>query len=302
VANENSVLILDGALGTELRARGVRVPDYKSSIWSALALTEAPDEVRRLHADYIKAGADVITVNNYAVTRKLLAREGMEDRLSELTLTAARLASEARNNTACADGTTSKVRIAGSLGPLDTTYRADLVGSFDENLTAYREVATLLAPHVDIFICETMTTADEARAAATAAAEIGKTVWVSWTLAPQGDMLRGGESPTQALNALADLPVEAVLFNCSAGDAVDNALPGLIAAANMRVGVYANPVHTEPPGGEPEVVPTAPLDPEDYAQMALAWVRRGARLVGGCCDTSPAHIARLRSLIAEEFA
>jgi len=115
-------------------------------------------------------------------------------------------------------------------------------------------------------------------------------------------MLRGGESPTQALNALADLPVEAVLFNCSAGDAVDNALPDLIEATNMKVGVYANPVHTEPPGGEPEIVPTAPLDPDDYAQMALAWIRRGASLIGGGCDTSPAHIARLRSLIAEEFA
>ncbi len=302
MAKANTVLILDGAMGTELRARGVRVPDYKSSIWSALALIEAPDEVRRLHADYIEAGADIITVNNYAVTRKLLAREGMEDRLSELTLAAAKLACEARDKTACADGAKNKVRIAGSLGPLDTTYRVDLVGSYDENLTAYREVAALLAPHVDIFICETMTTAEEARAAATAAAETGKTVWVSWTLAPQGDVLRGGETSAQALNALADLPVEAVLFNCSAGDAVDNALPDLIAATNMKVGVYANPVHTEPPGGEPEIVPTAPLDPDDYAQMALAWVRRGASLVGGCCDTSPAHIARLRSLIAEEFA
>ena len=173
MANLDDIIILDGAMGTELRARGVRVPDYKSSIWSALALIEAPDEVHRLHGDYIAAGADVITVNNYSLTRKLLAREGLEESLGQLTQTACSLAVEAR------DAAKRPAKIAGSLPPLDTTYRADLVGSFDDNLAAYREIADLLAPHVDMFICETMTTAEEARAAAKAAAETGKMVWVS---------------------------------------------------------------------------------------------------------------------------
>ncbi|VAV97150.1 hypothetical protein MNBD_ALPHA06-923 [hydrothermal vent metagenome] len=290
----NRPLLLDGAMGTELRARGVRVPDYKSSIWSALALIEAPKDVQQLHQEYIQAGSDVITVNNYAVTRKLLARENMEERLEELTETAAKLAVAARKNAA-----RTGVRIAGSLAPLDTTYRSDLVGSFEENLAAYREMAILLAPHVDILLCETMTTAMEARAAAMAASETGKTVWVSWTLHPDGEKIRGGQSPAQALDALADIPVAAVLFNCSAGDAIEKALPDLIALADIPVGAYANPVHHEPPGGEPEIVPTTPLSPDEYAQMAMQWVGQGAGLIGGCCDTSPAHIARLRSLISE---
>ena len=63
----SEVILLDGAMGVALRVRGVEVPDYKSSVWSALALIDAPDDVRALHADYIRAGADVITTNNYAV-------------------------------------------------------------------------------------------------------------------------------------------------------------------------------------------------------------------------------------------
>jgi len=297
MTTKSNTVILDGAMGTQLRARGVRVPNYKSSIWSAMALIEAKDAVRTLHMDYIEAGADVITANNYAVTRKLLARENLESRFPELTITAAKLAQQARD--ACKK---PDVRIAGSVAPLNTSYRDDLVDSFDDNLEAYRETVSLLAPHVDILLCETMSTIQEASAAATAASETGKTVWVSWTLAPEGGMLRSGESLQSALAAVANLPVEAVLFNCSSGNAVDKSLPEMMSLTDLPVGVYANPVHHEPPGGEPEIIPTLPLNPDEYAHMALAWIDGGARLIGGCCDTSPAHIAHLRSRIAEKFA
>lgn len=274
-------------MGTELRARGVEVPDYKSSIWSALALIEAPDEVRRLHGDYIVAGADVITVNNYSVTRKLLAREGLDDRLSELTETACMLAVEAR------DAADRPVKIAGSLPPLETSYRADLVGSFDDNLAAYREMADLLAPHVDILLCETMTTAEEARAAATAAAETGRTVWVSWTLDHQGAALRGGEEIPEAFAKLSPLPVGAFLFNCCSTEAMAAALPALVALSDRPVGAYSNPQRHEPAGGEPERAPTQPIGPDEYAQVAAEWVELGASIIGGCCDTSPEFIARI---------
>lgn len=291
MANSDEITILDGAMGTALRDRGVKIPDYKSSIWSALALLEAPDEVRRLHGDYIAAGADVITVNNYAVTRKLLAREGLEERLPELIQTACSLAEEARNQSS------GCVKVAGSLPPLDTTYRSDLVGPFEDNLTAYREIASLLAPHVDIMQCETMTTADEARAAATAAAETGKTVWVSWTLANDGKTLRGGEDVGAALAALSDLPVGAHLFNCCATDPVTSALPGLIAATNKPTGAYCNPVRSEPPGGEPEHIPSQPMSADEYADVAAGWIALGAKIVGGCCDTDPEYIACIRQKV-----
>ncbi len=105
------IVLLDGAMGTELRARGVEVPDHITSIWSAKALIDAPASVLQIHRDYIEAGADVITLNNYAVTPQLLAREGLENRFSELSMRAADLAHQAR------DEEGSSVRIAGSLPP-----------------------------------------------------------------------------------------------------------------------------------------------------------------------------------------
>src|SRR5512134_2336368 len=143
------ITILDGAMGTELRARGATVPDYRSSAWSALALIHDPDTVRQVHSDYIAAGADVITANNYAVVPKLLARVGMAERLDELTRLACRLAHEAR-----AAHPRPGVRIAGSLPPLDTTYDADRVLPEQKLYETYLHIARVLAPNVDLFMAE----------------------------------------------------------------------------------------------------------------------------------------------------
>ena len=82
----NNIIIGDGALGTELRDRGIEVPSHTESIWSALALTEHPDEIKQIHLDYIEAGSDFITINNYAVTQPLLERVDRGDELTDLTL------------------------------------------------------------------------------------------------------------------------------------------------------------------------------------------------------------------------
>src|SRR5688572_19490500 len=96
-AMQRAITVLDGAMGTELKARGASVPDYRSSIWSAMALMHDPQTVAQVHRDYLRAGADLITANNYAVVPHLLAREGLADRLEELTKTACRLAASARD-------------------------------------------------------------------------------------------------------------------------------------------------------------------------------------------------------------
>ena len=286
------ITLLDGGMGTALRARGVTVPDHTTSIWSALALIEAPDAVRALHRDYIRAGAGVIITNNYAVTPILLAREGLDDRLDELTVTACRLAVEARTEAG------APARVAGSLPPLDTSYRADLVGPYDEILPVYRRLAGLLAPHVDVLICETMTTAAEARAAATAAAETGLPVWVGWTLADvsedsQSAPLRGGESLAKAVSALDDLPVEAFLLNCCSTRAVAHGLRSLASRTARPIGAYANPFRSEPPEDEQTASNPAHLDAAAYAGAADTWVSLGARIVGGCCGTDPDYIRTL---------
>lgn len=296
-------LLLDGGMGRELRARGVPISE---TIWSANALLVAPDEVRRLHADYLAAGADLITTNTYGVIRGDLAKDGIEDRFGELCRLAADLAIEARRESG------ADARIAGSLPPLHGSYRPDLVGPAAEIEPLYREQAEVLAPFVDLFLCETMSSAAEGLAAARAAAATGKPVWVSWTLhEDRSGRLRSGETVAEAAAALAGLPVSGFLVNCCAPESIAAAMPALASAAakipGAVAGGYANAFRPVPEtwtlDGEGETDGLLPLRddlaPDIYADHVAAWLDLGATAVGGCCGTGPAHIARLRNLIDE---
>ncbi len=235
------ITLLDGAMGTELHFRGVEVPDHTTSVWSAKALIDAPEVVLRIHEDYIEAGADVIIADNYAVTPPILSRAGLEDRFEKLTLRAAEIANQARARAS------RNVRVAGSVPPLETSYRADLVGDDAAILETYRRMTKLLAPNVEILLCETMSSAREALAAATAAAETDCEVWVSWTM--QGDRpdhLPSGETVTEAFQAIAHLDVHAFLVNCCAANFVTRAMGTLSRLTDRPVGGYANPVEVIP--------------------------------------------------------
>ncbi len=288
-AMKNSrVTILDGAMGTELKARGADVPDYRNSAWSAIALVRDPGAIKQLHRDYIDAGAQVVTANNYAVVPRLLSRVGLEGRLEELTRTACRLARAARDESGRSD-----VQVAGSLPPLETTYRADLVPAGEELDETYGRIARALVGEVDLALAETLTTAREAVAAARAAHFAGLRIWVSWNLALDGARLRGGESLTAAVRALDGLPVEAFLVNCIPTGHVLEALEELRAVTDRPIGAYANSCASAHDQDALDACAGMVLGPEAYAEVAATWVAAGATLVGGCCDTNPVHIAAL---------
>ncbi|MHC4975668.1 MAG: homocysteine S-methyltransferase family protein [Planctomycetota bacterium] len=286
----DSLTLLDGAMGTQLRARGVPVRDYKTSLWSALACADHPDAVVGLHREYIEAGADIITANNYAITPRLLARECAESRLPELLALAGRCARLSLR------GASRAAQIAASLPPLGTTYATQEVGPFDTNVEQYRRIIEHIDPFADLYIAETMSTANEARAAAHAASESNKPFMISWTLDPSGHNLRSSESLEHALRALDGYTPQALLVNCSCCNAASQAIRTLRDLTDVPIGAYANPVLHEPDTGEPQRVPTSPLGPDEFAAQARAWIDDGARLLGGCCDTNPAHIAALHSL------
>ena len=110
-----NIILGDGAMGTELRARGVEVPSHTESIWSALALKKNSQEIIEIHKDYIDAGSDYITINNYAVTKPLLARKNLENEFKDLTEKAIDLAKEAISSKG------SNTKIAASFPPLETS-------------------------------------------------------------------------------------------------------------------------------------------------------------------------------------
>jgi len=295
----NKPVLLDGGLGRELRFRGVAVPE---TIWSAGALITDPDIVRQIHIDYIAAGADVITANTYGIIKRDLSNVGIVDRFTELNTLACRLAAEAR------DQSQREVLIAGSLPPLRGSFRPDRVGPIDEIEALYREQADLLAPHVDLLLCETMSSAAEGRAAARAACRTGRPVWVAWTLhEDRSGNLRSGETVDEAITALQGLPVSGYLANCCAPESITTALPRLAASGIEWIGGYANTFAPIPQDwtldGDKEtdgsLTLRRELDPEGYAAHAADWLAAGATVVGGCCGTRPAHTAKVRALMDE---
>lgn len=282
------VLIADGGTGRELRRRGVAIPP---TIWSAQALIDAPHEVKNVHRDFIDAGAQLITANNYACTPRFLAKGGIEHRVDELTELACRLACEARDESGV-----KGVRVIGSLPPLSESYRPDLVGETESMLETYERLAGLLSKHVDIILCETMSSGREALAAAQAALKFGKPVWVSWTLRDDlSKRLRSGETIREAFNIVADLDISAYLFNCCVPETIEQALPQLSRLTSKPIGAMPNcfaPVPTDwSLGGAHGFVPIREdLRPIDFAGYARGWVDRGATIIGGCCGIGPEHL------------
>lgn len=286
----DGVLLLDGGMGQELFNRGLAQSDR---LWGARALLDEPDVVRDVHAAYLAAGADVITTNTYSTAPPGLERAGLAERFAELNETAGRLAVEAR------DAHGGDALIAGSLPPLNGSYRPDLVGDDLWMVDNYRRMAEALAPFVDLLLAETLSTSAEARAAASAAVSVARPIWIGWTVDADG-LLLGGETVHEAVEGM---KVHGVLANCAPPEAVSQAIADVVASGAERVGGYANGFAGVPEGWD---VATAGIDqlgergdlgPDAYAEIVRTWLDAGANAVGGCCQMGPDHIAALRAMI-----
>lgn len=289
-----ATVLLDGSMGQELINRKA---SGQGVLWSAKALFDNPAVVQQVHEDYIHAGADIITTNSYACIRNNFEPEGLLDRLGEMNRLAAELAQRARDNTR------KSVLIAGSMGPQYGSYRPDLVRSLDETQDLYTEQAGFLAPYVDFFICETLSCRLETRAAVSAALETGKPVWLSWSIDDKGTAaLRSGESLAGAWQDVAGSGIGAILLNCSPPEAIGKVLPELVSISDLPVGAYANaftpiPHKWDYHGEESIPPPRTDVTPQAYARHAAGWVKAGARIIGGCCEVGPAHIAELQRVL-----
>ena len=293
----NNLIIGDGGMGSELRIRGVEVPSHVESIWSALALKEASSVVEEIHLDYIEAGSDYITINNYAVTRPILSRENLDTELESLTLKSIEIA-----QTAISKSKKEGVKILGSLPPLETSYRADLILCEEEMDKQYSEIANILKDKVDIIICETMASALEAKCALRSALNTNMPVWVSWTLhGNQMNTLPSGETINDAFAELAGLEPEAYLVNCCAANLVTPSLKVLNKLTDVSLGAYANAenIQIESNSFQSKLAEerhrdsAIEIDEKTYLKEASKWIREGASIIGGCCRTRPSYIKEL---------
>lgn len=287
------ITLLDGGMGQELLAR---TGDEPTPLWATQVMLDHPDVVREIHADYFGAGATVATTNTYAIHHDRLERFGADHLFETLHLKAASQAAQARAEHGAG-------QIAGSLGPLVASYRPETCPPPAEAAPKYAEIVRLLAPHVDLFLCETMASVAQAEGALRGAAEGGKPVWLSVTVDDgDGTRLRSGEPVADLAPLVAQYRPAAVLVNCSVPEAMEAAL-AQVSAFGVPFGAYANGFTHIAPAFLENSPTVAALDartdltPALYAGFAMGWVSQGATIVGGCCEVGPAHIAALASAL-----
>ena len=271
-------LLLDSGMGTELERRGMRLD---LPLWSARALLDRPDLVLEIHRDNVAAGADILTANTFRTQRRTLESAGMGSRAEELTRAAVSLARQAASEAG------RPVLVAGSAAPLADCYRPDLVANravLEREHAAHAE--NLLAAGVDFVLVETMNTIREAQAAAGAVS--GRVpVAVSFVTNGRGFLL-SGEPLEDAVRAVLPFRPFAAGVNCVPAHRVRGEVERIRAAApEIAVAAYAN-------------VLADPASPGEYAGLAAGWVHAGARIVGGCCGTTPAHVGALGPRVAAE--
>jgi S-methylmethionine-dependent homocysteine/selenocysteine methylase len=297
------VTILDGGMGRELARIGA---PFRQPEWSALALMEGPERVVEAHLNFIESGAEVITTNSYACVPFHIGQERFDERGRELAALSGKLARQAA--TTARDSMQRTITVAGSIPPVFGSYKPEL---FDKD--AASSIAGVLiealAPNVDFWLVETISSVLEAQIMLGAIGDFGDSIavrprWMSFTLADtltdESAQVRSGETISAAVDAMKG-EVEAILFNCSQPEVMTAAIleaVSRIGEAPVRVGVYANAfsaVPTEPgqSANESLSVLRDDLTPHRYAEFAQEWIDAGATIVGGCCGITPEHIHTL---------
>lgn len=272
-------------MGTELQRRGA---DTRLPLWSAWALIQSPELVLAIHCDEVSAGAEVLTANTFRTHRRTLEKAGVGARAGELTGLAVALARQAARESG------RRVFVAGSLSPLEDCYRPDLVPEDAALEREHAEQAQVIAgAGADVILAETHNSIRELRAAVRAAKATGLPVVASVVTDGKGNLL-SGEPIEEAASALAPLHPEVLSINCVpaarlAGDLhrLGAAAPGIPLAAYGNLGL---------PADDNGWAFTETLTPEEYAGHARAWLEAGARLVGGCCGTTPLNTSALAKL------
>jgi len=265
-------------MGTELQRRGIST---ELPLWSAKALFEAPDEVRKIHLDYIEAGAEVITTNTFRTHRRTFEKAGIGDKAEYATRLAVRLAKEA------VEEGLRNVFIAGSISPLEDCYRPDL--SPGESDDEFYEIADIMAEEgVDFLLLETVNNLTELRSAIRASRKTEKDFWVSVNPSNYDfKVLLSGEKVLEAQKIAEGEGAKAFLVNCSAMGVIENAVKMVAEKARIPYGGYANNgVPDERLGWRFDLS----ISPDVFSEHALRLKDFGATRIGGCCGTSPEHI------------
>lgn len=269
--------LFDGAMGTMLYAKGV----YINRCYDELSLTQ-PDLVRDIHRAYVRAGAEILETNSYGANRPKLSRHGLEDRLADINLSAARIARDAAGE---------RVFVAGAMGPLGLRIEPYGPTAREEARALFREQAEALAEGgVDLFVLETFADLEEIRQAILGVREASELPIVAQMMVREDGTTAYGSDVALVAERLGEWGADVVGLNCSVGPSA------MLAAADRLVGAAGTAVSMQPNAGLPREVDGRTMymaSPEYMASYTARLIRKGVRFVGGCCGTTPEHVAAM---------
>ncbi|MBC5823373.1 MAG: bifunctional homocysteine S-methyltransferase/methylenetetrahydrofolate reductase [Candidatus Eremiobacteraeota bacterium] len=274
----DEVLLADGAMGTLLFARGA---DVMSCV--ELLNVENPAAVERVHRDYIAAGAQLLKTNSFAANRLKLAAHELKNKLDDLNSAAVVLARRAAGKQAY---------VAGSIGPLGALMRPLGSVSADEARDVFRQhIAAVAAAGPDLLLLETFGSIEEALLGLAAAKDVAPHLFVMVSLSIVEDgKTPAGDPPLSAFHRLIDAGADGVGINCAVGPQT------VYDALAPAVGLVDCPISVMPNAGYPEQVDGRTVyatSPTYFQRYARDFVAIGASIIGGCCGTTPAHIAAM---------
>jgi len=288
---DDSVIILDGANGTELELRGIPMDD---EAWCGLAAIDNIQTLKEIHMDYIKSGADIITTNTYASNRMMLEAAGLAENFRLINESTVRVAISAAR-----EFPDRNILVAGSLShrtPVDDNGNLS-VKLYEQE--AYTEMALLLEREgCDLILLEMLYHPDRVRHVLNAAKNTQLPLWVGFSARKgrDGKLLSyypGAAIPFEELvSVLSEFEVQAAGIMHTPSNLIDEAISIIKQVYNGPLTAYPDSGHFKSPNWQFEnIIPTAEL--VDYAKL---WVKNGVKVLGGCCGLSPGHIKVLSSL------
>ena len=277
-AARQRILVCEGAMGTMLARKGLRLRN------SAEANITHPELVAQVHREYYDAGARVFQTNTFAANLPMLQRAGLADRAAEIQAAAVRIVRGAVGDDAW---------IAANLGPTGELLEPLGPLTMDEAISIYRaQIEVMAAEGVDLILGETFEAIEEAEAAARAARQAAPDLPLAITMSfslPNGRTSMG-VSGTSAAQRLIDLGVDIIGANCGHPDGLLTAFAEMAEVAGDRI-LMAQPNAGVPRLVAGETVFDAP--PQWSGEMAARLIDLGARIVGGCCGTTPEHVRQV---------
>jgi methionine synthase / methylenetetrahydrofolate reductase(NADPH) len=276
-------ILADGAMATMLHARGASI----NAFFEELNISN-PEMVSAIHREYVQAGAQLIVANTFGANRFKLAARGREDQQAEILRAGITLARLAAN-----DGARDDLLIAGSIGPLGIRLAPFGRVTVGQAEAAFRQQVELLRDAgVDVFLLETFADLNELCTALRVVKSSGSVPAIASMTFTRDDLTVLGDSPAEAALALQAIGADIIGINCSSGPA-----QAMRILAAMHYAVPDALLLAKPNAGWPETVDGRilyPATPEYFGSYAPDFVRAGASIVGGCCGTTPAHIAAMR--------